>query len=381
MKNSIIDEKTLKWLEAKYSRESKNVFFDLMLNTTFVNVGLGASGPMVEQFAKLGIRPFYLFDMDIVETKNFPSQSYTHIDENMNKAKATKRLLLNCEFEKGNPNIPPLEIITNGDFLDISDNEIEKIIKHERKKGHEIIFIVTTDYHPADARANRVALKYRVPVFWVSLYRMGMAGEIIFYLPGHDLPCYRCITETRYNFFDKNRLANHLKGDFSGSGQSMGLPMAATILDAILGHLVVGYIHRNVEENQHGKLFRRLLNEKRNFIQCQLDPDYLLNDNDDIFAQIQGPDMIAFNTIFQRENKKQDCPDCFPYRDGKQIWEHTDYTKENYREILQKLSAMKTSDKNGKPYWHPLLKQYADLFPVWEKISSHFNQEIGSESG
>jgi hypothetical protein len=172
-----------------------------------------------------------------------------------------------------------------------------------------------------------------------------------------------------------------LKGDFSGSGKSMGLPMAATLVDAILGHLVNGYIHRKVEENQHGKLFRKLLNEKRNFIQCQLDPDYLLNGNENIFAQIQDPDMIAFNTIFQQENKKQDCPDCLPYRRGKQIWRHTDYTKENYREILQRLSAMETSADNGKPYRHPLLKQYADLFPVWEKISSHFTQEIRSETG
>ena len=167
MKESVIDDRTLDELNARYFRESKNVCFDLMLNTTFVNVGLGASGPMIEQFARLGIRRFHLFDNDIVETKNLLSQSYKDKDVGVKKAEATKKILKDCEFEKGNVNLPSLEIITYGDFLEISDDEMERIIQCEREKGREIIFIITTDYHPADARASRIALRFEVPVFWV----------------------------------------------------------------------------------------------------------------------------------------------------------------------------------------------------------------------
>ena len=333
---------------------------------------------MIERFGKLGIKRQHLFDNDIVETKNLPSQSYKITDVGVKKAEATKKILEDCEFEKGNANLPLLEIFTYGDFLKISDDEMEKIIKCEREKGHEIIFIITTDYHPANARACRIALRFEVPVFWALLYRMGMAGEIIFYLPGHDLPCYRCITESRYIFFDKNRLLNHLKNDFSGSGKSMGLPMAATMVDSILAHLVVGYIHRNIKENQHGRLFRKLLREKRNFIQCQLDPDYRLNDSEDIFSQIQAPELIAFNTIFQQENKKQDCLDCRKFNNN-WVWKNTDYTKENYRNVLEKFSMWEAGLSPHSDYVHPLLYKYKNLFPQWKKYSEEFSFD-GDES-
>jgi hypothetical protein len=366
MKKSIIDHTTLSELNNRYSRESQNIRFDLMLNTTFVIVGLGASGPMIEQFSRLGIKKYHLFDHDSVELKNVISQSYTVKDDGLEKAEATKRIIEACEFEKGNPNIPPIEIYTYDNFLNVTDAEIEEIIQSERKNNREVIFVITTDYHPPEARASRIGLKLKVPVFWVSLYRMGMAGEIIFYVPGHGLPCYRCITESRYNFFDKTRLANHLKGDFSGSGRSAGLPMAATYVDSILGHLVIGYIHREIDENQHGRFFRRLLREKRNFIQCQLDPDYRLN-GENIFDQIKAEDAINFNTIFQQDGKKTDCIDCMRFSSGF-VWNHTDYTKENYREILERFSKQKKFDLTGSRYEHPLLSEYSSLFAIWEKL-------------
>jgi hypothetical protein len=208
-----------------------------------------------------------------------------------------------------------------------------------------------------------------IAVFWVGIYRMGKAGEIIFFVPGKDLPCYRCLTESRYQFFDKNRLANHIKGDLNGSGNSSGLPFAATFIDAVLSHLVIGYIHRDIEANQHAKLFRRLLKEKRNLIQCQLDPDYMLNDSENIFAQIQGPDQIAFNTIFQAEARKLDCIDCRKPIAGL-TWQNTDYTKENYHDFLQKFSLAESAFCHGASYRHPLLDTYKDLFPIWEDLSS-----------
>ena len=165
MKKSIIDHTTLSELNNRYSRESQNVRFDLMSKTTFVIVGLGAFGPMIEQFARLGIKRFHLFDHDAVELKNVISQSYTVKDVGLKKAEATKHRLKACEFEKGNPNIPPIEINTHGDFLSISDAQIQQIVQFERQNNREVVFIITTDYHPPDARANRIGLKWGVHVF------------------------------------------------------------------------------------------------------------------------------------------------------------------------------------------------------------------------
>jgi len=312
-------------LNSRYSRVSNSVRFDLMLNTAIFFIGVGASGLMIEQFVRLGAGTVHLFDPDIVKTKNLPSQNFSYDDIGLMKPEAMKHRLEACEFEKDNPNIPSLVVTTNGDFLELNDNVIEKMIIDECFKGHQVIFVFASDYHPAQARGNRIALKYKIPTFWVGIYRLGKAGEIIFYIPGHDLSCYRCITETRYEFFGKRRLADHLKGNFRGAGKSSGLPMAASFIDSILSHLIVGFIHMNVEHNQHGELFRRLLVEKRNFIQCQLDPTYKLDETEDIFAQIKGPDLIAFNTIFQQEKVN---PECFDCSIGNNKWNHTDYTKE-----------------------------------------------------
>ena len=366
MKKARFDEIDFEELQAKYPREVRNICFYRMFKTTLFSVGLGAWGPMFKQLIRMGIRRSHLFDHDVVETKNLLSQSYTVIDIGQKKSEAMKRILKNVAFEKGNKGIPPLKIYTYGDFLSVSDDEIERLIENERKQGQDVIFILATDYHPAEARANRIAIKFRVPAFWVSLYRKGMAGEIIFYISDYGLPCYRDITEMRYNYFDNINLAKHLNDDFSGSGMSMGLPMAATFVDSILCHLIIGYIHRDIEENQHGRLFRRLLREKRNFIQCQLDPEYRLK-GEDLFAQVKGPDVVTFNTIFQIERKKEDCLDCNEFSTGR-VWQHTDYTRENYREILYKYSKLKRTEGGEPNYRHFLLDRYADHFDTWDKI-------------
>ena len=361
--NALLEE-----LNGRYQRESQNLRWDLMLNTTLFCTGLGAGGLMVEGFVRNAIKRIHLSDFDIVERKNLLSQNFINSDIGKTKEDGLERRLIDCEFEKNNPGIMPLEIIKHGDFMKIHENEIETIIRNEIESDREIIFIIATDYHPTDAYMNRIALKYKVAAFWVSLYRMGMAGEIIFFTPNHELPCHWCIARDRHIYWDLNRFSKHLRGNFSGSGKSMGLPAAATFTDSILNHLVIGYIHRNVEENQHGKFFRRLIREKRNFIQCQMDPDYRL-DGEDIFSQIQGPDVVTFNTIFQQEKKNPECIHCRRF-EGNFIWQHADYTRENYREILIKFSKLHASELNCPDYRHPLLEKYSDLFEEWERLGS-----------
>jgi hypothetical protein len=145
--------------------------------------------------------------------------------------------------------------------------------------------------------------------------------------------------------------------------------MAASFIDAVLSHLIIGYIHRNIVENQHGRLYRRILEEKRNLIQCQLDPDYRLNDTENIFSQLKGPEQLAFNTIFQAESRDLCCVDCH-FGHGYPSWESTDYTKENYRKFLENFSSFESAFLHGLSFRHPLLETYADMFPVWEQALS-----------
>lgn len=327
-----IDPAVLTELNEYYSRVSGNVRFDLMASTALVVIGTGASGAMIEGFVRLGVKRVHLFDLDDVEAKNLAAQNFIYDDIGFPKTEALKRRLHTCEFEKGNPALPNLDVVTGGDFLALSDGDIEALIDGERKAGNRILFIMASDHHPVQARGSRIALKFGVPVFWVGIYRRGMAGEIVFFESDYHLPCYRCITRERYEHWDANHLTDHLKGTTKkGAGRSAGLPMAASFIDAILSHLVIGAIHKDVPDNPHGVLYRRLLAEKRNFVQTQLDPTYRLGD-EDIFAQIQGKDVITFNTIFQQEKRNQACPDCGEYGCCHGIpiylW-HTDYTRDH----------------------------------------------------
>ncbi|WP_158279370.1 ThiF family adenylyltransferase [Azospirillum humicireducens] len=331
----VIDPAVLGELNERYSRVSGNVEFELLLGTTLVVIGTGASGGMIESFVRLGVKRLHLFDLDWVEAKNLAVQNFRHQDIGLPKTQALKRRLEECEFEKDNPAIPALKVITHGDFLAVSDDELSTLISEERREGRQVIFIMASDFHPVQARGSRIALAFDVPVFWVGIYRRGMAGEIVFYENGQEngrkLPCYRCIVAERYAHWDSHHLADHVAGVVkTGAGRSVGLPMAATFIDAILSHLVIGAIHKDVPDNPHGALYRRLLAEKRNFIQTQLDPTYRLGD-EDIFAGVSGRDVVTFNTIFQQETPKPDCPDCG--RTSGSIarlrgWRATDYTRE-----------------------------------------------------
>lgn len=356
-----IDPAALNELDEYYARVSGNVKFQLMATTTLVVVGTGASGQMIEGFVRLGVKKLHLYDLDIVERKNLPAQNFTHDDIGRPKTEAKKRRLHDCEFEKGNPNLPSLEVITHGDFLLPSDEEIAELIKSEKDAGRRVIFIMASDFHPVQARGSRIALKFGVPVFWVGIYRNGMAGEIIFFESGNGLNCYRCITESRYRHWDQNHLLDHLRGTLKkGRGHSAGLPMAAMFIDAILSHLVIGAIHKEVDDNPHGALYRRLLKEKRNFIQTQLDPGYRLGD-EGIFGQIQGSDVITFNTLFQQGPNESPgtfntCLDCC-YGDR---WTNTDYTKDDYDECIESIEKVLTALLHGY-FRHELRDVYADL--------------------
>lgn len=352
-----LDPSMLGALNRTYCRISDNVDFEAILQSTLIVAGTGASGAMIEGLARIGLRHFHLFDPDRVEPKNLAAQNFTTSDIGLPKTLALEQRLAACAFEADHPDLPRLQVACAGDFLAVSDEDFEVLIDQERAAGRRPMLLLSSDSHPVQARGNRLALKHAVPAFFVGIYRRGMAGEIIFVEPGFDLPCYRCIAETRYRAWDSAHLPAHRAGKpAAGAGRSAGLPMAASFIDAILSHLIVGAIHKDVEANPHGRLYRRLLAERRTFIQTQLDPSYRLNGDEDLFAQVAGPDVITFNTLFQQEPVKPACPDCTPVAAGGGLsWQHTDYCQEAADPLPERDALAKPEAS------HPLRRDYAAL--------------------
>ena len=312
-------------LNEKYCRISSHVDFPSMFNTRIILVGAGAASHMAISLARMGIKKFTIIEPDLVEEKNLAVHAYRRSDIGRPKAECLAEIMHDIEFEKGNPSIPKLDVITYvKDFLSLGDDDI--LVGDGEK-----ILIMGTDYHPAQARGNRIGLKYYIPVFWMGIYRNGAAGEIIFIDPGakRSLPCYRCITKDRYEFFDDNHKKDHLNGGKQGQGISSGLPMAAGFIDSVAAHLVIGSINKDIPDNPHGQLYKRLLDEKRNFIQLQLNPEYRLA-GENIFKQLNGPDIVSFNTLFQRDKVNDQCDDCKLVDCGHWSclpWGNTDYLK------------------------------------------------------
>jgi len=307
----VISEKTLERLNHQYARVSEAVDFSKMLSTSIVHVGVGASSTTIEQMGRLGIKRWVLFDPDYVETKNLAVQNFEWSDIGKAKPEAMKERLVRCEFEQGAPDVPPLRVDTYGDFLEISDKALDQLIDEEKKAYDQVILVMATDFHPAQARGAKLGLRKEVPTFFIGAYQGGLAGEMIFTHPKKkDLPCYRCIAKSRYDAFERRAAKGNKQ-----AATSSGLPFAIGVLDSQLAHLVVGCIHANFvgdESNPHAKLFRELLDEKRNFVQTQLNNGYRMG-GVDIFRDengVQGPNVKTFISLFQRDEKDANCPDC-----------------------------------------------------------------------
>lgn len=337
---------TLARLNDTYSRVAGQVNFAKMLDTSIIHVGVGASSTSIEQFSRIGIKRWMLFDLDTVEKKNLVAQDFEISDIGKLKVDAMKERMERCEFEKEASDVPALRVDTYQDFLAPDDETLDALIAKEQREYGQVILVAATDFHPAQARAARLGIRHAIPTFFIGAYRDGLAGEMIFYHPkAPGLPCYRCITESRYAAFD-NRPVEAQK-----AAQSSGLPFGIGVLDSQLAHLIIGCIHYDYPEkwlghgkeirdhyygndpvfdaktNCHGDLLRELIQEKRNFIQTQLNPSYRMV-GEDIFRDangVHGANVKTFITMFQQDVKNQNCPDC----SNPNAWKHTDYRLEN----------------------------------------------------
>jgi hypothetical protein len=323
---SKISAPTLERLNNDYQRVSKAVDFSKMLTTSIIQVGVGASSTVIEQFSRLGAKRWILFDPDTVERKNLVAQDFEIGDIGKLKCVAMRERMVRCEFEKGATDIPPLRVDTYEDFLGIDDTALDALIEEEKRCYDRVILVMATDFHPAQARGARVGLRHSLPTFFVGVYTDGLAGELIFHHPeAKEMACYRCTITSRYAAFDKRKTVEKT------AARSSGLPFAIGILDSQLAHLIIGCIHYDgldmfkSPSNVSGEFFGELLREKRGFIQTQMSSSYRMG-GVDIFRDeqgVHGDNVKTFISMFQKDEKNPQCPDCsMPW-----AWTHTDYTK------------------------------------------------------
>ena len=247
---------------------------------------IGAAGALTCDLVRCGLYSFSIVDFDRISASNPARQDFNSIDVARYKVDAI------AEYSKKiNPEIEVESHVL--DFCSISPEELEMLF------GHTDLFIFATDFFPAQARGNIVALKLNKPAIWIGLYQGGLAGEIIYYVPGVTSACYRCICGSRYDAFNR--------GGASVSSDG-GTIFDIHLVDSIAGHISLGILNRG-SDNRYGPLIEQLGN--RNLLQVKNDPNYKLNGKD-IFRQYLGdhPANFSFTTIALPMERKLNCPDC-----------------------------------------------------------------------
>ena len=164
-----------------FSRITGILESSVMCEKEAVILGCGSVGSLVAlQLAKSGVGNFLLVDNDIVEYHNLCRHQCGISDIGKYKTIALKERILNI-----NPTAK----------VEIETTTVELVRKEvfdtHCKEGYSII-VGCADNRTADVYANSIAVMYHVPFVSIGFWERAFAGEIFYYLPDKNMPCYKC---------------------------------------------------------------------------------------------------------------------------------------------------------------------------------------------
>lgn len=269
-----------------------------------VVVGTGGGASFVEDAARTGIGQWVLIDPDVVSVTNIATQQAFRRDVGRAKVEAIADRIRDIH--------PAAQVTAMQMPLDgLSDEQFERLALSDTGHGVPMRTVICglTDSFPAQARVNRLALKFGLPSLCAQMYREGRAAEVTFTFPGVTPACHRCILSARYRHF--------VDDDGRNDVTSHGSPIfSATRLNALAGWVLLALLHHDSGHPRWGRLLERI--GDRNLVQLRMDPDlgdtlglkgfdkagagqprYLF---DDVLWQAQAPEAPP--------TKPYRCPDC-----------------------------------------------------------------------
>jgi len=279
-----------------FDRIRTTVDVDRMQQSRALFIG-GAYG-LAQDLVRCGLGALAYVDFDRIDATNPARQDLHSADIGQYKAHALAR-----SVRQINPDVE-VETLTQ-DFCAIADDELDELV------GDCDLIVAATDFFPAQARANLVAVRNRKPAVWIGMYREGRAGEIVYWSADPMLTpaCYRCVCSSRYAAF-----ATHAQRGAPNATQipsNGGTVLDLHLLDAIAGQIAVGLLTRGAD-NRMGRLIAQL--GDRNLLQVKIDPQYRMGEKD-IFARRLGndPANFSFSTIALSMQPEARCRDCGGY--------------------------------------------------------------------
>lgn len=144
-------------------------------------LGCGSVGSLIAlELARAGVGNFVLIDNDILEYHNLCRHQCS-----IREVGQFKVVSLSQRIKEINPTA---KVVTINKIVE----EAGKAIFDELCIPRKTIIIGCADNRTADVYANRLAVMYGVPFISVGFWERAFAGEIFYWIPMADMPCYKC---------------------------------------------------------------------------------------------------------------------------------------------------------------------------------------------
>lgn len=164
-----------------FSRNTGILESSIMNEKIAIILGCGSVGSLVAlQLAKSGVGNFVLVDNDTVEYHNLCRHQCGITDVGKYKVDALKERIININ--------PSVNVICETCTVETLCKEIFD----EYCKPDQAILVGCADNRAADVYANSIAVMYKVPFISIGFWERAFAGEIFYYLPNQNMPCYKC---------------------------------------------------------------------------------------------------------------------------------------------------------------------------------------------
>ena len=247
----------------------------LLRESRIVAVGVGGAADFIENLARAGVGQFVLIDPDTVSITNLATQQTYRRDIGRNKVEVIAERLRDI-----NPNA---EIVTlNARLDDLDDRLMKELIKgcigDTNVAPGRTVLCGLTDYFPAQARINRLALHFGVPSMCAQVYEQGCGAEVTFTHPDITPACHRCALAARFKAYEQ--------GQVEAVG-SAGTPIFATTrLNATKGFVTLALLHVGSEHPRWGRLLGPVA--ARNLVLIRMVPDFARRLGLDVFERTLG---------------------------------------------------------------------------------------------
>ena len=278
----------------------------LLRESRIVAVGAGGAADYIECLARAGVGQFVLIDPDVVSLTNLATQQTYRRDIGRTKVEVIAERLRDI-----NPNV---EVVTLNARLDDLDDRLMKVLITGRIGDTNVtprgtVLCGLTDFFPAQARVNRLALQFGVPSMCAQVYKAGRGAEVTFTHPDITPACHRCALGPRFKAYEA--------GQVEAVG-SAGTPIFATTrLNSIKGFVTLALLHAGSDHPRWGRLLQPV--SIRNLVLIRMAPDFSAHLGLDVFERTFGDangriyfDETIWTTITPDDGKDGAvlCPDC-----------------------------------------------------------------------